>query len=154
MSQKIWKMTIVEDPAGQGRSPGELPRKIGDQIDLQADPRKFLWFCKATPSEFLGTPKEKTETKSWRLQVNITASLVSTWNMHGKNSADDLAKVAFHIAKTEIEKQIESGNVSGEVTFEANTDNCPKQCPVDPACIQPPILGAVFEIEIKKKIGF
>ena len=154
MSKKIWKMTIVEDPHGLGRKPGELPKRTGDKIDLQANPREFLFFTKLVPREFLGTLKEKAETKACRLQVNIAPRRLPAWRMHDAESVSKVGKVAFGIGRMKLEMRMASGDVPEKLTVNVDTGNYGEQCPVDPSLIQPPVVGAEFDLEIEQRIGF
>jgi hypothetical protein len=148
MSKRMWKLTITEDPKGLGRKPGEL-------TTMQDELRKFLFFCKVVPYEFLGTPKEKAETKECRIQINITASCVSTWRIHGADSANDLLKASFGIGMMELKKLMEGGGVPERLpVIKVDSTTYGKQCPVDPSSFQSPIVGADFDLEIEQQIRF
>jgi hypothetical protein len=154
LMQKKWKMTVVPDPTGLGREPGELPRSAGGEIDPQAENRKFLWFCNVVPYESAGTPKETSETKMARIQVNISASRWPAWTAESEDPVNDLAKIAFGIGKMALEKQMASGNVPEKATINAETAGYSPQRPIDPAHIRQPVLGAEFELAIQQRMGF
>ena len=155
MSQKIWKVTIVEDLHEMGRKPGELPKRPGDKIDLQAEPRKFLFFTKLVPRELLGTVKEKAETKACRLQVNIAPSRLPGWRMHDAESVSKVAKVALGIGMINLKEWMESGGVPEKLpVIEVDSKKYGDQCPVDPSSLQAPVVGAEFDLKIEPWIGF
>ncbi len=146
--KQIFTMTLVEDPTGLGRSPGAVTKP-----DEPVERIFFFWF-KLVPTEFLGTPEHRAKTTDHRLKVVVAANRLGTWDLYDANRQKDLVKEAFWIGKSELEKRMEKGELQPEEAVLVHTQNYGNQCPYDPANIEEPVAGAVFEIEVERRIGF
>lgn len=98
----------------------------------------------------LGKPRQTSKSTSFHIRAEISRSRLTTWGL----KEGDLIKVIFEIAKEHLLSEISSGKWNGEdIDVQINTRTYRTACPFDPSLIQEPT-GAVFEIEVKRPIGF
>lgn len=101
-------------------------------------------------AQYLGTPRQTSETKSGRITVEITRSLLAVWAL----SSADLVKVLFQLAKEHLEKLIKNSEQIGpDVKVEVNSYTHKGPCPFDPQFIEEP-RGVTVQLEISRPIGF
>jgi hypothetical protein len=100
--------------------------------------------------EDIGTPRQPSKTKLFRIEVAISGSRIKTWKLEQK----DLIKVIFQIAREELNTIISSGNWTGkDVHVRIDTQTHRGPCPFNPALIPEPS-GAVVEFNVRRQIGF
>lgn len=98
----------------------------------------------------LGKPRQASKSISFHITAEISRSRLTTWGLN----EGDLIKVIFEIAKENLISKIGSGKWNGEdIDIQINTRTYKGACPFDPSIIQEPT-GAVFEIEVKRPMGF
>ena len=101
-------------------------------------------------AQHVGTPRQTSETKTERITVEISRTLISIWNL---NHAD-LIKVLFQIAKEHLVKRLgNSKRVGRDVKIQVNTSTHEGPCPFDPQFIEAPN-GAADQFEVTRPIGF
>jgi hypothetical protein len=100
-------------------------------------------------SEYVGTPRQTSETKSGRISVEITGSLMAVWRLEKSK----LSKVLFQFAKEHLEKMLKQGKFEPDTKVTLNTGTHKGSCPFDPRFVEEPD-GATLEIEVKRPIGF
>lgn len=145
---KKFTMTLLDDPTGRGREPGActMPDEPIERI--------FLFWFELVPSELLAEPEQKANTTKHRLKVVIAANRLVAWGLYDVDKKDDLSKLAFWIGKAEIERRMEKAELQAEESVVVHTVNYGGQCPYDPAALKQPVVGAVFELEVERAIGF
>jgi hypothetical protein len=98
----------------------------------------------------IGTPRQPSKTKSFRIRAEVSDGRVRRWSLR----ENDLIKVIFEIVKEHLSASLTSGAWKGDdLELKLNTCTHKGSCPFDPTLIQEPA-GAVVEIEIKRPIGF
>lgn len=98
----------------------------------------------------IGTPRQSSKTRLLRIRVEISDSRITTWGL----GMSDLVKVAFEIARENLTAALHRGaSKADDLEVLVNTHTHSGPCPFDPTLIQEPE-GAVFEIEVKRPIGF
>ncbi len=141
-----WYVKLLKDPTtAQGRA-GKI---IRDDIYC----REFLFLLQLIPAVSVGIPEEPSKTTHHRLKVVVERHLFISWNLYEEDSAKDLMKLAFMLAKMELEKRLAKGELKQEETVQLDTLNYENPCPVNPAKIPEPV-DKVFEMEVERTIGF
>jgi hypothetical protein len=98
----------------------------------------------------IGTPRQSSKTRLLRIRVEISDSRITTWGLR----VSDLVKVAFEIARENLTAAVSrDASKASDLEVLVNTHTHSGPCPFDPTLIQQPE-GAVFEIEVKRPIGF
>ena len=114
------------------------------------DGKVFRFPLTLVDGDDIGTPRQRSKTKSIRIRVEVSGSRVETWGL----GQSDLIKVLFEIAKERLTDALgSSASMDGDLEVSVNTHTHKGSSPFDPALIQEPV-GAVVEIEIKRSIGF
>lgn len=99
---------------------------------------------------YVGTPRQSSQTKSARIVVEASGSLLAVWAVSGT----DVERVLFQIAKEHLVSVLEKGlGVGQDLKVLMTTHTHPGPCPFDIALIKDPD-GAVVEIEVHRPIGF
>lgn len=141
-------MRLVEDRTG-------LSRKLGACTEPdEPDERIFLFWFDLLPLEFVGKPEERAKTTQHRLKVVVAAQRLVAWNLYDSDKEEELARIAFWIGKTELEKRMKKRDLEVEETVQVHTMNYGKKCPCEAAAIENPVMGAEFELAVEPKIGF
>ncbi|MDI5986265.1 hypothetical protein QLQ85_15840 [Halomonas sp. M4R5S39] len=94
------------------------------------------------PSEFVGAPEERSQTKRRHLKIGISRTLASCWGL----TDSDLIKVLFEYGKRYLSERIKDRALSDELELWLTTATHPQDSPFDPKRIPEPD-GANVEIE-------
>jgi len=146
--KKKFTISLVDDPTRRGRKSGAFtkPDELLNRI--------FVFWFNLVPSECVGTPAQAAKTTQHRLKVVVAANRLVAWKLHDADKERALTRIVFWIGKTELEKRLEQHDLQPEEIVLVHTDNY-KQCPYDPDALEEPSKGAVFELEVERRIhGF
>jgi hypothetical protein len=98
----------------------------------------------------IGTPRQPSKTKSFRIRAEVSRGRIQTWGL----GQTDLIKVLFELAKEHLMTVLNSGKwTGGDLELVINTHTHKGPCPFDPTLIQEPS-GAVVELDARRPIGF
>lgn len=141
-------MTLVGDLDGLGRTPGPVT-KPDEPLE-----RIFLFWFTLVPSEFVGSTEEKANTTEHRLKIVIDPRRLLAWDLYDAEKGKDLAKIAVWIGNRMLEKRMAEGVLQREEVVPVHTENYGEQRPHDLAELKEPVVGAVFELNVERRIGF
>ena len=114
------------------------------------DGEKYSIPFTVVPSDFIESPEEQNETRSQRLVVSASRTLLAVWAM---NPAD-LPRVMFEYGRRFLVNGIETGSLPHEPTVKMpmmTTATHPGECPFEPSRIPDP---HGLEQEVTTQIGF
>jgi len=127
--------------------------KFGTPENVSApglDGKAIRFPCAFIDAQHLGTPRQTSETKSVRITVEISGSLMAVWGL----KQSDLIKVLFKIAKEHLEKLLKkSEKMERDIKVTVNTYTHKGPCALDPQFIDDPN-GATIQVEVTRPIGF
>jgi hypothetical protein len=103
----------------------------------------------AVDSDLIGAPEERQQTSTHTVDVTISKWRRNTWKVHD----DGLLKVLFEIARRDLARLYDDGQLPQTHEVKVMTNTHPEDCPYDPSRIQNPD-GAVVVLEPSRRIGF
>ena len=111
---------------------------------------KILFSFTFIDSDYIGTPRQSSETKQGKIYVQASRTLLDTWSLEGES----IEKVLFQIAKEHISSALcNDGALPTEIQLVMDSNKYPGPCPFDHVLIEKPA-GAIFQMEIKRRMGF
>lgn len=125
-----------------------------DVSPLYLDGVKIRFNFSYIDSEYIGTPRQSSETKQCKIIAQASRSLLDIWSLEGES----IERVLFQVAKEHISSVLSNSAsneniLPNEIQHAVNIDTLPRACPFDPDLIEKPS-GASFQIEVKRRMGF
>jgi len=120
--------------------------KISPLLDVSStDNKQCVFSATVIPSDFIGKPREKSETKYHRITVSITWHLIINWHL---KSEVDILKVLYERGKEYFIKNLKNYSLQENEEFVLSTSSEEDDCPFNLDCIDDPNLETQFEVDI------
>ncbi len=99
------------------------------------------------PTEFVGQPEEKAQTRRGTVRIGITPTVIAMWSL---GSDEVVLRVLYQHAKREVERRAREGNLGTDSVIEIENSSAPKECPYEPGRVER-IFGKPFEFRAAQK---